>query len=42
MNNCKYCNLDMDWDGRCFLACSLCDDKWIVEVEQCPKEEIEG
>lgn len=38
--NCKYCHPFNDWDNAHYLACQVCANRWIVEVEQCPITEI--
>ena len=39
---CKYCHPFEDWDNARYLACQVCANKWIVEVEQCPKEDLKS
>ena len=40
--DCKYCHPFNDWDNAHYLACQVCANKWIVEVEQCPIEDLKG
>lgn len=37
--DCKYCNKSAYYDGCLYMGCKQLDDKWIVNVEQCPIEE---
>ena len=39
---CKYCHPFTDWDNSYFLACQVCANKWIVEVNECPLGGIEN
>jgi hypothetical protein len=41
-SGCKYCHPFKDWDNCQYLACQVCANKWIVEVEQCPMEDLKG
>jgi hypothetical protein len=39
---CKYCNSHAYYDGCMYMGCKKLDNKWIVEVEQCPMEDLKG
>jgi len=34
--DCEYCHPYKDWQNCQYLACQVCANKWIVEVDQCP------